>query len=268
MFLADYHSHSLCSPDSRAPLADMVAAAAALGLDEFCITDHCDLLDGQGARADGFDWALNLAQYAAVCRDHQGLPRLKFGIELGNAAACPEDAREILRQPALDFVLGSVHNGTAALGSADFYYLDYDKPADCYTALDDYFTALEDLVALPDCYDVLGHLIYPLRYMNARAPEPITLDRYRQRMDALMLQIIGDGHGMELNTWCGRTIADWKPIFMRYHELGGEIITMGSDAHAPENLAKGLPEASLLLQSCGFRYLTTYENRQPGFVKL
>ncbi|MEG2098124.1 MAG: PHP domain-containing protein, partial [Pseudoflavonifractor sp.] len=69
MFLADYHSHSLCSPDSRAPLADMVAAAAALGLDEFCITDHCDLLDGQGARADGFDWALNLAQYAAVCQD-------------------------------------------------------------------------------------------------------------------------------------------------------------------------------------------------------
>ncbi|MEG1858348.1 MAG: histidinol phosphate phosphatase, partial [Pseudoflavonifractor sp.] len=117
-------------------------------------------------------------------------------------------------------------------------------------------------------YDVLGHLIYPLRYMCVYAHQPVTLDRYDSRIDALLRRIISDGRGMELNTWCGRTVTDWFPIFARYHELGGEIVTIGSDAHAPQNVGKGILEGCQLLQSLGFRYLTTYEKRRPGFVKL
>ena len=76
------------------------------------------------------------------------------------------------------------------------------------------------------------------------------------------------GRGMEVNTCRGRTVKDWKPILELYRDCGGEIITVGSDAHAPQNVANGEEEAYALLQEVGFRYVTTFQRRTPTFHKL
>ena len=267
MYLVDYHTHTCCSPDSTAPLSDMVRAARRAGLKELCTTDHCDLQQEDGSPLASWDWTPILEQYRAV---RQTLPRtgprLRLGLELGMPYLDPAVAERICAQPRLDFVLGSVHNQSPERGGVDFYYADYSTAAACREALDDYFASLA-LLAETDFYDVLAHIIYPLRYMKP-ADGPVTLEGYEDRLDALLRTAIGRGRGMEVNTWCGRTLEDWMPLLKRYRALRGEIVTVGSDAHAPDNVGKGVPQAFELLREAGFRYVTVFRRRKPEFIPI
>ena len=240
MFLADYHTHTLVSPDSQASIYDMAAAASAAGLRELCITDHCDLLSLEGDRQLTFDWEPSLAQFdeAEFFADPNLV--LRLGLELGSAHVCPEAARNILDRPGLDFVIGSLHNRSEAAGGGDYYCVEYSSPQVCRDILDDYFTNMEALVRLPDCYDVLGHIIYPLRYM-VRDGQSVSLEHCYGRLRAIFRAAVESGRGIEFNTWCGRTVEEWRPV---------------------------LADACGLLRDMGFRYLTTYKGRKPAFVKL
>ena len=165
MYLSDYHTHTLRSPDSDAPLDSMARAAEAAGLAELCVTDHCDLLNVDGVPCRTYDWPPAVEQYRDGKSRFSGRLTLKLGIELGMAHLDPPAATAILAEPELDFVLGSVHNLCPEKGGADFYYVPYPDEAACHAALDDYFTSMAALAAT-DLYDVLAHIIYPLRYMK------------------------------------------------------------------------------------------------------
>ena len=267
MFLSDYHSHSLVSFDGEASMADIARAALDAGLNELCITDHCDFLDQDGVPVRTYDWAKALDQFEeAECFHHRDDFSLRLGLEFGMPYLDPAAAERICSQPLLDFVLGSVHNLSPERGGIDFYYADYSTAAACREALDDYFASLS-LLAESDFYDVLAHIIYPLRYMRP-ADGPVTLEGFEDRLDALLRTAICRGKGMEVNTWCGRTVADWLPLLKRYRALGGEIVTVGSEAHAPANVGKGVPQAFDLLREAGFRYVTVFRRRKPEFVPI
>ena len=263
MYYSDYHTHSKLSPDSDAPLEQMAQAAVEAGLDELCVTDHCDLLSVQGEPVDGYDWPSAIAQH------RENVPRfaprltLKLGLELGMAHLNPAAAQTIVGQPELDFILGSIHNLSPEKGGTDFYYLTYPDSAACYAALDDYFASMAILAGTP-YYDVLAHIIYLLRYMDV----PVSLEGYYDRIQAILRTAVEHGRGMEVNTYRGRTIAEWKPSLNLYRAGGGEIITIGSDAHVPGGVGKGVREALELIADQGFRYVCTYEKRKPVFHKL
>ena len=168
MFLADYHTHSLCSPDGYAPLTDMAQAAWEQGLQELCLTDHCDLLTMDGHLDFSFRWAPVEEQITLARSVFEGRLRLPMGLELGEGWEAPDFARKLAGHPGLDFVIGSVHNLSRAKGGGkDFYFVDYRSEKDCYDVLDQYFQCMEDMVKL-DFYDCLGLVIYPLRYFNGR----------------------------------------------------------------------------------------------------
>ena len=264
MYLIDYHPHSRLSPDADHPLTELAGAAVRAGLSELCVTDHYDRLTLDGRWEEPYDWAPALEQYRQAAGQFAGRLTLRLGIEYGGAPFDPEYARAMLARPEVDFVIGSLHNRSPRAGGADFYCGPYDTPEQCYAALDDYFASMERLVELPDCYDVVGHIIYPLRYM----PETITLDRYWGRIDAILRRVVETGRGIELNTYCGKTIAPWQGVLERYRAHGGERITVGSDAHAPERVGLGVKEAYALLAGCGFRYLSVYEKHTPRQIKL
>lgn len=268
MYLADYHSHTLCSPDSSAPLEAMARAARDAGLDSLCVTDHCDLLNGDGQRTFSFDWSPLLKQFHTVSAGLKDGPDLRLGLEFGSAQVDADAARAILNQPELDFVIGSLHNRSEANGGADFYYGQYTSPASCFEALDDYFASMALLASMDDCYDVLGHIIYPLRYMARDGQTDLSLAPYRDRLCAILRTVAERGRGIEVNTWCGRTVEPWREILSLYRACGGEIITIGSDAHSPEHVGKGVREAQSLLRDMGFRYLATYRRRRPEWIKL
>ena len=268
MYLTDYHTHTCCSFDSQADLLDQAARAAELGLKELCTTDHCDLIDEKGQRVYDLDWMPILEQYQRVRERMDGKLKLRLGLELGCAPTEPECARKILSGAPLDFVIGSIHNLSMDQGGTDFYYLKYETAEDCYRALDNYFASMAVLVKLPDTYDVLGHVIYPLRYMTGAKDGPVTLARYQEQLRSIFTAAAQAGRGIELNTYCGRTLGPWTEVLKLYRACGGEIVTIGSDAHNAENIGKGAQEAQQLLTAAGFRYLTIYEQRTPQFVRL
>lgn len=269
MYLIDYHTHSELSPDSSAPLIADAKAAVAMGISELCTTDHFDLLTGDGARdyPHHLDWAARVAQHHAVKSAMGDTLTLKLGIEYGSGQVDAADSAKILALPELDFVIGSLHNTSLAVDGRDFYYLKYTSSPQCYAMLDDYFNSMEALVAA-DCYDVLGHIIFLKRYMTARDGQTVSFDGYMDRLRGILTSAVAHGKGMELNTWCGRTLEEWRPTLAVFKSVGGEHITVGSDAHSPDLIGHGIREAYDLLREVGFRYVTTYEKRKPIQVKL
>ena len=172
-------------------------------------------------------------------------------------------AVDIAKREGADFILGSVHNLSPERGGTDLFFLDFSTVQACYDALDDYFASLA-LLAATDFYAVLAHLIYPLRYMQA----PVTLNRYQDAIRAILRTAVEKGRGMEVNTCRGRTLEEWRPILALYRDCGGELVTVGSDAHTPADVGKGVRAACALLRECGFRRVCTYEKHQPVFHTL
>lgn len=265
MFLGDLHTHSLCSPDGAFSMLEMARAAREAGLTYLCITDHCDLLDLTGTFTPHHDWTPGRAAFAQA---KSGLPaglELSMGVELGEAYEDPDAARAILAAaPELDLVIGSAHNFHAIMGKQDFYNADYQSMDMCHAALDDYLSSLDTLAGLPDCYDTLAHILYPLRYMR-QAGQDISLAQgdYPDRLAVILGKVAEAGKALEINTWRGQTVDEWEPLLRQFKDLGGEYVTVGSDAHHTRDVGAGVQAAHDLMKACGYRYTAVYKKRKP-----
>lgn len=247
----------------------MAQAAVEAGVSALTITDHFDMLTPDGQRDLIYDWTPALAQFSETLPQFRGKLTLGLGLELGSAPVSPEHARAVLAGAGkgLDQVIGSLHNFREEHGGGEYFYACFDTPEACHAALEDYLTSMEELVALPDCYDVLGHIIYPLRYFR-RDGQPMTLKPYWDRLAAILRTVIDTGRAIEVNTCRGTTVEDWRDILKLYKDLGGALVTTGSDAHLPADVAKGLAEANALLLACGFDRLAVYRRRQPTLYNI
>ena len=124
---------------------------------------------------------------------------------------------------------------------------------------------LEELVQSAG-YDVLGHIIYPLRYLP---PEfELDLRPWWDRLAEVLRSAAAQGKGIEFNTTAGTTVEQWRDVLTLYRDLGGEVLTLGSDAHRPAHMAAAFPQALELIRAVGFRYLCVYRRRTPLFCKL
>ncbi len=267
MFLGDHHTHSSCSPDGSVPMTALAQAAVKAGVSSLCVTDHCDFLSLEGVRQPNYDWAPPLGQFHDMQRQWGEQLDLTLGLEFGVGFLDPTAAETVCAEQALDFVIGSVHNLSEVAGGRDFYCLDYGTEADCYRALDDYFASMERLAASP-FYDVLGHIIYPLRYMRGQYAAPIVLERYTDTLRRIFRLAAESGRGIEVNTWKGQTLREWVPILSLFQACGGEVVTVGSDAHAPAPIGTGIVEAYAMLKDMGFRYVASYHKRKAEFHTL
>ncbi|MDE6107301.1 MAG: histidinol-phosphatase HisJ family protein [Oscillospiraceae bacterium] len=261
MFLADYHTHSLCSPDGHAPLSEMARSGLDTGLAELCLTDHCDLLDYHGNPVHSYNWTPVEEQIGLARPQFEGRLTIKMGLELGEAWENPVLAATIVSHPELDFVLGSVHNLSSVEGGVDLGMVHYESEEQCYRVLDKYFDAMEALVELP-CFDILAHVIYPLRYMGRDGFTP-SLEPYEARLRAIFTKLVSQGRGIELNTTRGTTVEDWRWTLTLYKNCGGALVTLGSDAHYPPHVAAGFYRAAALLKELGFTHIATYEKHKP-----
>lgn len=271
MFFCDMHTHSRISFDCDAPLRDMAEAAISAEAAALYVTDHCDLLDPSGRPNTHFDWAAAKAQYHDVLPAVEGRLALRLGIELGSIASDPDAARSILAEGGgeVDFVLGSVHNWIGAYGDRDLYYTDYtNAPALCREAMDNALNSTWQMVTRsPDCYDSLAHISYPPRYMR-RDGQNFSLASCEEQIREIFSAVARTDHALEVNTWRGQDMEVWSFLLRWYRECGGQYVTLGSDAHAPEDVARGLREILPLLQATGFDHVTTYEKRTPVLHRL
>ncbi len=272
MRYADQHIHCTCSPDAEGGIADMAAAAAREGMALLCFTDHMDMADEKtGHTAPRFParWPLFAArreEYAA--RPAPGL-EVRFGMELGEPGQAPELAAAAAGQPGLDLVIASVHNLPDV---PDFYEYPFRDEAECEALNRRYLAELRRTAEL-DCFDVAGHIGYTTRYMAQRGfRERITVAKYGDELRELLARLIDRGKGIECNASGFRDGGDapypGEDILRLYRSLGGEIITVGSDGHTPEQASKHVREVYGLLKACAFRAVCEYRARRPEFITL
>ena len=268
-YFADYHTHSACSPDARTPMRDMAAAGVAAGLDELCFTDHVEPVEwNTGRMREQYDWSALERAYREAQDVWGGRIRLRLGVEFGDALRERAVSDRLLdAAPALDFVIGSIHALPAAYDWTDLYFYEYEGEAATRQALRDY---LGEVLALAQWgrFNVLGHLTLPVRYANEVHGKHLSMDGFEDEIRQILRTLIQNGRGIELNTNRGHTpLPDDKWLRM-YREEGGELITLGSDAHTPEFVGCAIRERQTLLRACGFTRFCTFEKQIPIWHEL
>lgn len=283
--LVDVHTHTAFSPDAENSLEDMVLRAQQLGLQAYAVTDHCDcnfwypaehyfedplqavdsIMYGAGEYATA-----SIAAQTELKERLDGRFRFLCGVELGQPLQNIEKAEQIAADTRLDLIIGSHHQNK---GMDDFYYLQYKNMdiSEIYSALDSCYSEMLDMCKWGK-FDVLGHLTYPLRYICGDCGIELDMSRYDDVIREIFCTLIQNGRGIEINSSglrqnIGKCLPDLEYVKL-YRQLGGEILTLGSDAHKTSDLGKGICEAAKMARTAGFRYVTYFKERKPRFIKL
>ena len=258
----DYHMHSRVSFDGHDTGEALARAALDAGLEEICFTDHIDY-DPMGTMGNmAFDTEEYNAEYY-----HLSLPGLKIrrGMEFGMTRDNVSQFRKELNRRHFDFVLGSIH----FVDGLDVYMPPFWEGKTVFEAERRCLEETLACVKIHTDYDVLAHLTYIGKTMAHPAPRPVPYEEHREIIDEILKTLAENGKGLELNTSgldrCGGFLptADY---FRRFRELGGEIVTVGSDAHRTDRVGQYSREACELLKDI-FGYVCTFEDRKPIFHK-
>lgn len=274
---ADYHVHTEFSDDSVYPLKHVIQDAIRLHMDEICITDHVDYgvkLDWDCGKTIEYRNGEPLAnvdypRYAAGIKEMRRLYgdkiSIKMGMEFGMQMHTIPQFEELFRRFPFDFIILSVHQ----VEDKEFWTQDFQKNRTQQEYNERYYEEMLRLVKNYQNYSVLGHMDLITRYDKAGI---YPFEKIKSQVAEILKIVITAGKGIELNTSSHRYgLSDATPsveILKLYRDLGGEIITIGSDSHKPEHLGTHIAEAKTLLQGLGFRRFCTYDRMQPVFHEL
>lgn len=259
----DAHTHSRFSFDAEKTVTVEAMCRAALekGITHLAITDHYDI----GAVLDGIYSYDAYAAKAAIehAQDKfEGQLTLSYGIELGSATAYPDEAETFLDKMRFESVVGSIHYMS---GYEDFCDWDMRSLSDeDFSAA--WFCYLAELTRLCELgmIDVLAHLTYPLRYYML-AGRTLNLTPSMDAIAELLRKVIDQGILLEVNTSgyrckMGGPMPDAQ-ILALYKDLGGRLLSVGSDAHRPEDIAADYDRTEQLLSSLGFGEIAFKRNK-------
>lgn len=274
---ADYHVHTEFSDDSVYPMETVITDAIRLHMDEICITDHVDYgikLDWDCGKTIEYRNGEPLAnvdypEYEAAIRKMQHLYgnniSIKMGMEFGMQMHTIPQFETLFQRFPFDFIILSVHQ----VEDQEFWTQDFQRGRSQREYNERYYEEMLNLVKSYQNYSVLGHMDLITRYDQAGI---YPFEKLRPLIAEILKIVIADGKGIEFNTSFHRYgLSDTTPsvdILKLYHDLGGEILTIGSDSHKPEHLGAYFEEAKTILRELGFRYLCTYEQMKPVFHKL
>lgn len=267
-YLSDDHTHSRISPDARYSMTEMAEAAVRAGLQELCFTDHKSPVGFRGTEpAPSCDWDAMEREFCEARAALDGRLTLHLGAEFGDAPLDFAHSEELLRPAHLDFVIGSIHRLSARYNREDLYDVAADNPADARAQIADY---LELLLALARWgkFSVLGHMTLPVRYMNENRGLHMTFDGFEAEMETVFRALLENGCGIEVNTNRGHDALPGAKWLRMYRSLGGEIVTLGSDAHTPGFVGCAMRENQRLLRECGFTRFCTFEKLRPVWHSL
>lgn len=260
--LADYHMHTNFSDDSTCEMEDEIKKAISLGLDEICFTEHVD----HGVKTDlNCNYIEYLKEFNRYKEIYNNKIRLKIGIEFGMQVHTIDQFQKDFNENNFDFVILSCHQ----VDNKEFWTQDFQKGKTQKEYNEKYYEEILKVIKNYDDYSVLGHLDMIKRYdMNGNYP----FDKVKPIISEILKHIISKGKGIEINTSSFRyKLDDLTPsrdILKLYKELGGTIITIGSDAHKAEHVGYKILEVREELKKLGFKQFCTFEKMKPIFHDL
>lgn len=245
-------------------MTELAQAAVAAGLDELCFTDHVEpIVWGSTELRGPYDWGALLAEFQEAKDAVESRLQLRLGIELGDAPWAFTHTEQMMADaPELDFIIGSVHMLSEKFDGVDLYFFDPKDEEEARSGIADYLNQVRRLAEWGR-FSVLGHLTLPLRYLNENKGFQLTFDGFETEVEEILRTLIKNGSGIELNTNRGNTPLPDEKWLRMYRELGGEIITLGTDAHSPRHVGCAIWERQQLLKDCGFTKFCTFEKMQP-----
>ena len=267
MTRVNYHLHSTYSVDGKGTMDAMCAAAVRAGFTEICFTEHLDF--DRGDKDYGFfddrAYSAGIAEARARCA---GRLTVRKGLEFDFRRAYGTEVGEVLAPMEFDFVLGSVH----AAAGYPIYRLPDGVPADLdvLELLAEYFAEVEALAGSGWCH-AIGHFDYVYKQLPALVA-PRRDAWYWREVERILRLCIGGGVAIEVNSRHlldrGLGLAADGEILARYRALGGRLLTAGTDAHRPSDIADGFAEAEKAIREAGFTAVTGYERGRPYDVPL
>lgn len=284
--LADYHIHCKYSDDSEEDLEKIIETAINKGIDEICFTDHVDY--GIKPDKDVFekmdenakkDWIKKIGRidlnvdYPNYFKEIEELREkykdkitIRQGLEFGMQVHTIKDFQKLFDKykEKFDFVILSCHQ----VNDKEFWTNEFQKgkSVDEYNA--EYYEEIYRVMNRYSDYSILGHLDHIQRYNETIYP----FEKSREIIVKILKKVIEDNKGIEVNTSSFRyglkELTPERDILKLYHELGGKIITIGSDAHKAENVGERIPYIQEELKKIGFTDICTFDKMKPIFHKL
>lgn len=269
MYRMDYHLHSNHSMDCDMPMRALCEAAVAAGLDEICLTEHTEF----GHPAPGSDLPPDMPVWfeeIRVMRKAYPMLTIRAGIEIGDNPLCRDRIKTWHFAQPLDFRLLSLH----LVDNEDPFFPEFFTGKEQTAFYRRYVESkLESLMAwTPDSYDAMAHLGYCAKFAPyPLAERPLRYEHAPDVFDAIFRILAENGKALEVNTSGRRAVGEDLPgpaLLARFAELGGEFVTLGSDAHRPEHVGMDIDDARTLARSCGLRYALTFDQRKPNPIAL
>lgn len=285
---ADYHLHCEFSDDSNEPMENQIERGIELGLEEMCFTDHVDY----GIKRDWDDpegiitrHAIEHGEEVDLVLANVNYPKyfeklhlmkekykdritIKQGLEFGIQSITVDQYQNLYNKykDELDFVLFSMHQ----VNNLEFWTQDFQKGKTQKEYNDEYYEEIYKTMKLFKDYSCLAHLDLLARYdLNGIYP----FENEKDIIAEILKLTIQDGKGIEINTSSWHYgLKDTQPcraILKLYKDLGGKIITVGSDAHKTEFLADHIKDAyEILKNEIGIDEVCTFDHMVPTFHKI
>ena len=279
----DYHVHTEFSDDSNYLMEDVVRDAINKGINEICFTDHVDygikrdgddcrgMLYRKGGPGEPDKMPLANVDYPRYFEKIEYLRKkyseitIKQGMEFGMQMHTIEQYQKLFNKYHFDFIILSCHQ----VEDKEFWTQDFQKDKTQKEYNERYYQEILNVIKVYKDYSVLGHLDLITRYDKQGV---YSFEKLKPILTQILKQVIKDGKGIEINTSSHRYgLKDTTPskdILKLYKELGGTIITIGSDSHKKEHLGAYIEETKELLKKLGFKYYCTYEKMKPIFHQL
>lgn len=278
---SDNHVHTYFSTDSDTPMEDMLKNAIEKEFSSICFTDHMDY--NFPSEGDTPEFLLDIEPYfeemKRLSEKYGDRIKIRRGIELGLKKDCLDKCISLTKEYPFDFVIGSTH----LVDNIDPYYDTFWSDTPEKSGILRYYETTLNNVNLGADFDVYGHIDYIIRYtpkMKQLKSQDISVDTYIDRLtsdsmdiiEEILKTLIYNGKGIEINTagfkYGLRHPNPHEKILKLYHELGGEIITIGSDAHECKHLAYDFEKVPEILTKCGFRYYSEFTGRKAEMIKM
>ncbi|HEY7008184.1 MAG TPA: PHP domain-containing protein [Jatrophihabitantaceae bacterium] len=270
MLPADAHVHSEYSwdagsdPASPGLMRRMCEHAIRIGLPAVVFSEHLDFetawrveVGDLGPHADALvdeDGYVQLPQFDldgyvdAVERCRYEFPGIHIltGVEFGQPHVWEAAGRAVLASGAITRVNGSLHVLPFEGDRSEPITLYRRRPAE--EVMWAYLDEIPRMVAGSDSFEVFAHIDYAVRTWPVKTAGPFDPRVFEAGFRTAMRCLAESGRALEMNT---RRLWPWIPQW--WAEEGGQAVTLGSDAHAPEVLAGNFPEATAMLEHFGFR---------------
>ena len=259
--MIDTHVHSNISYDGKSSIEEYIKTSSSKKVSEITFTEHLDISD------EKINIDLDNYYKTFITEKEKSILPIYFGLEVGMNQLYNNRISEIVKNYPFDFIIGSSHVVNGYVLGEDEELLKRYSNNEIYKM---YYQEVLNNINTFNNFDVYGHLDHIIRYIAIDKDD--AYKNNKKLIDEVLISLIERGKGIEVNSSGFRFDCNGPhpsiELLKRYKQLGGKIITIGSDAHKYWELSRDLDNTLDVIEECGFKSLSVFHNRKPTKVNV